>query len=393
VNNGSDQGFILGLLASAVVALGFLHLSLGGKPPVLAVQARAGCESCHVVDVDKNGPGHPPLGDHAFNARDPHRAFATCTECHGGDARGKTVEAALHERMNQGDVLTLQCMLCHTPRSGPGLLEERQHWANARCGSCHRDMRVSGEKKAPTLDHLDDKLTREFVFRYITAPQSLASQGEMGSLSGTHGIAGEGVVVEAKAYALTSYLLNGARQRKSEGWKPPAALPDFARTNDIIGAGCLSCHEREDFVGQGTKTNAAWLGGFLPKHTSLAKVESDTVAATLAAMMHPTFEGHFPTLTRQLDAALREQARVHEIEDIAAVDVWAKPLGAALFVYEGCAHCHDKSGVKKPPAVPLLKPLTTFEGRHRALKDDAALMRYVEAILFWEKNRKVDLLH
>jgi hypothetical protein len=366
----NDQGFVLALLGVALVS--FLVVHVRASAPAVCAHAPT-CESCH-ANIDQGV--HPAIGKHAFDKHDVHRVLASCVDCHASE---------VHAQMAHGEAIGRRCVLCHAPSVVAALHEGQEAWEHASCGACHRDFSMGQVQFGPPLDHLADKLTREWTYRYLLEPAAFDATAP----PGTHGIAGDddALSTQAKAMAITTFLLDGVRTRRSETWKVPAATRDPARFQALM-QGCRGCHA---LTAQGTKTNAAWLADFLHKHTKGGDAEVTQLALGLAVQYHPTFEGRWPTIGRALDTELRTQAEAHHIPDSTAMDQWLRPLGAALYAQEGCAHCHKRSNTTPSPSIPLTRPLAHFDRTHRPLRNDSALQHYVEALLLWEQSRRVEL--
>jgi len=318
------------------------------------------CTTCHVglrettlADV-KAQPfrPHPPM---------PHKLTEFgCVLCHQGQGAATTVEEAHRStRSWENSILPARyleagCGQCHLNRltGTPQLNRGRDTLALYGCVRCHAiktpdGTALTGTDDPPSLAHISDKTTREWIAAWLKNPQAYSGSATMPNFQ-----LNQDEIRDISAFLIaqsTPYNPSGGHASVS-----PAKLDDAAAREgaSVYGeAFCASCHAMQNAAGNlvggnlgpeltrvGSKVKPEWLADWLrnPKtydpgtkmpHYRLDSKQTDLLMGFLAGKSDPDFVGNL-----HLDTATRTQ-----IEH-----------GKALVIERGCAACHDINGVKKP---------------------------------------------
>jgi mono/diheme cytochrome c family protein len=280
-----------------------------------------------------------------------------CTTCH----RGQGVATTLHEAHNATEqweqpllparYIEAGCGQCHLEKQAatPFLNQGRENIARYGCTHCHTIKQGDGtyivpDDDPPSLAHIADKTTREWVYAWIIDPQSYASTATMPNYH----------LSDDNARDISAFIL-----AQSTPLDPPIqpvtggkAANDPAAGTTLYGQSfCASCHAVQnaagnlvggnfgpELTGVGTKVKPEWLQDWIanPRHydpkTMMPHYRFDpSQIATLAGFLESKTEPDF-IANVHLESATKEQ-----IEH-----------GKRLVVENGCAACHEINQVKKP---------------------------------------------
>ena len=294
---------------------------------------------------------HPPI-QHSLNE------FG-CSTCHRGQGGATTVEEAHRSTLAwEQPILPAkyiesscgQCHLADLPGT-PQLNYGRKLLAREGCVRCHNvrqpdGVAMQGTDDPPSLQHIVQKTTREWMYAWIKDPQAYSSTATMPNFG----------LSDDDARAITAFLvaqstpiaLPGAE--KSAASTSPSADPTAGAS--LYGQSfCASCHAVQNAAGNmvggdlgpeltkiGTKVKPEWLESWL---RDTGAYDPDT------KMPHYRFrEQQIKILAGFLEAKADSDllANVHLPE--------ATPQqvahGKQLVNEYGCASCHEINGVKKP---------------------------------------------
>ena len=324
--------------------------------PELGVVDR--CTTCHLglneaslADVSQQPFRKHPVVPHSLNG------FG-CVICHGGQGQATTVAEAHHsERAGEEPILPTRyiesgCGQCHqnalpgTPQLNLG----RTVVARYGCVHCHAITRPDGSKveatdHPPSLAHIADKTTREWIFSWLKDPQAYAGSTTMPNYKFSDGDASD----------ISAYLISSSKPQAGDSAAPsakPGTGADLAAGPSLYGESfCASCHAVQNAAGNlvggnlgpeltriGNKAKPEWLAAWL---------ENPRVYDSTTPMPHYRF-------TPQQNATLVAFLQAKSDSDYGSgvhLDA-ASPQqiahGRKLIVEFGCAACHEINGVQKP---------------------------------------------
>ncbi|MFI5116148.1 MAG: c-type cytochrome [Terriglobales bacterium] len=281
-----------------------------------------------------------------------------CTTCHRGQGAATTVEEA-HSATEQWEQPLLPakyieagCGQCHLENQTgtPFLNQGRQLVSSYGCTHCHTIKQADGtyiipDDDPPSLKHIADKTTREWVYAWIKDPQAYAGTATMPNYH-----LSDDDARDVSAFILAqSTPLEPPLQSVKADTKTPA---DPAAGTSLYGQSfCASCHAMQNAAGMmvggnvgpeltgiGTKAKPEWLQDWVanPNHydpgTMMPHYRFDAQqVATLTGFLESKTEPDF-VANVHLDPATPQQ-----IEH-----------GKRLAVENGCASCHEINGIKKP---------------------------------------------
>ena len=281
-----------------------------------------------------------------------------CTTCHRGQGAATTVEEA-HSATEQWEQPLLPakyieagCGQCHLENQTgtPFLNQGRQLISSYGCTHCHTIKQADGtyiipDDDPPSLKHIADKTTREWVYAWIKDPQAYAGTATMPNYH-----LSDDDARDVSAFILAqSTPLEPPLQPVKADTKAPA---DPAAGTSLYGQSfCASCHAMQNAAGMmvggnvgpeltgiGTKAKPEWLQDWVanPNHydpgTMMPHYRFDAQqVATLTGFLESKTEPDF-VANVHLDPATPEQ-----IEH-----------GKRLVMENGCASCHEINGIKKP---------------------------------------------
>ena len=314
------------------------------------------CTSCHV------GLKEPSLTDVATQPYRKHPAIPHnldqfgCTVCHRGQGAATTVTEAhsstlaWEQPLLPAKYIESGCGQCHhSPMPGTPQLESgRNLLSREGCVHCHTvklpdgsTMKASDDP--PSLSHIADKTSREWVYAWLKDPQAYASTATMPNFK----------LSDDDARDISAFLI--ANSKPLEG--DTATLAAKASSDPAAGASlygesfCASCHAVQNAAGNmvggdvgpeltkvGSKVKPEWLQAWLRNPrvydpaTAMSHYRfSDPQIATLAGFLLAKSDADL-LANVHLDAATPEQIT----------------RGKRLVSDYGCASCHEIAGIKKP---------------------------------------------
>jgi len=317
------------------------------------------CGTCHValkeaslsdVSTQPYRP-HPPI---------PHSLTQFgCVVCHRGQGAATTVEEAhsstkaWEQPMLPARYIESSCGQCHLgPLTGtPQLNLGRQLIARYGCVRCHTVMQPDGTRMLatddpPSLEHIAEKTTREWIYAWIKNPRAYAATASMPNFQ-----LSDDDARDVSAFLMAQSTPLPAMHRKAAGTAGTAPFDAAAGTSLYGESFCASCHAVENAAG-------ALVGGDLgPELTRIgSKVKPEWLEAWLhdpsdydpdTKMPHYRFDAkQVATLAGFLEAKTDSDllSNVHLSEATPA----QIQHGKALVTEYGCASCHAINGIKKP---------------------------------------------
>jgi len=321
--------------------------------PELGVVDR--CTTCHVgvreaslTDVGLPFRRHPVL---------PHSIDQFgCVMCHRGQGAATTVEAAhmstlaWEEPMLPERYIESSCGQCHRAEltGTPQLNEGRHLMARYGCAHCHTVKLPEGgslkaEDDAPSLSHIADKTTREWIYAWLKDPQAYAVSATMPNFK----------LSDEEARDISAFLIANSTPVPGD----TLTLPQQAASDPTAGASlygqsfCATCHAAQNAAGNvvggdvgpeltriGNKVKPEWLAAWIKNPriydppTEMPQYRfSDSQIAVLTGYLQAKSDSDF-LANIHLDPATPEQI-TH---------------GKLLLAEYGCASCHEISGIKKP---------------------------------------------
>ena len=326
--------------------------------PELGVVDR--CASCHVALKEavlrgvKTQPyrPHPPI---------PHSIDELgCVMCHRGQGVATTSEEAhsstlaWEEPMLPARYFESSCGQCHLdqPIGTPRLNTGRVLLARYGCVHCHTIDLPDGGRLAPTDDppslaHIGDKTTREWIYAWIKNPQAYSGTASMPNFQLSDGDARD---ISAFLISQSTALAMSASPAAA-----PAATPDAA----VLQAGasaygesfCASCHALQNAAGLlvggnvgpeltriGTKAKPDWLRHWIANPKTY---DPETL------MPHYRFDEKQLSL---IAGFLESKTDADFIANVKLEPATAQQIahGKLRVTEAGCAACHEINGIRKP---------------------------------------------
>jgi len=322
--------------------------------PELGVVDR--CTSCHV------GLKEPSLTDVAAQPFRTHPVIPHkldqfgCTVCHRGQGAATTLSEAHNSTLAweqpilPAKYIESSCGECHRGPlpATPQLNQGRNLLSREGCVHCHIVKLSDGAvMKAtddpPSLSHIADKTTREWVFAWLKDPQAYASTSTMPNFK----------LSDDDARDMSAFLIANSTSLAGD----TATLTVKASSDPAAGASlygesfCASCHAVQNAAGNivggdvgpeltrvGSKVKPEWLQAWLRNPrvydagTAMPHYRlNDSQVATLSGFLQAKADSDF-LANVHLEAATPEQI-AH---------------GKRLVSDYGCASCHEIAGIKKP---------------------------------------------
>jgi mono/diheme cytochrome c family protein len=323
--------------------------------PELGVVDR--CTSCHagLKEASLAGVQSQPFRPHPAI---PHTLDQFgCVMCHRGQGPATTVEEAHSSTLAWEQPILLaryvqsSCGQCHrAPLTGtPQLNQGRNLLTRYGCVHCHTIKLPDGSALKPTddppsLEHIADKTTREWIYAWLKDPQAYAVTATMPNFKFS----------DPDARDISAFLIANSTPIAGDTAATPKneKAPDAAAGASLYGESfCASCHAVQNAAGNvvggdvgpeltrvGNKVKPEWLRAWL---------HNPRIYDAGTAMPHYRFtDPQLSLLTNFLgnktDADLL--ANVHL--DSATPEQIAN--GKRLVTEYGCASCHEINGIKKP---------------------------------------------
>ena len=322
--------------------------------PELGVVDR--CTSCHVglKEASLNDVSQQPFRKHPPI---PHQIDQFgCTVCHRGQGVATTVAEAhsstlaWEQPILPAKYIESSCGECHRgPLPGAPRLNEGRHLLSSYgCVHCHSvklaDAKImKATDNPPSLSHIADKTTREWVYAWLKDPQAYATTATMPNFK----------LSDNDARDMSAFLIvNSTSQPGDTATLSAKPSSDPAAGASLYGESfCSSCHAVQNAAGNlvggdvgpeltrvGSKVKPEWLQAWLrnPRvyhaetampHYRLSDPEVATLSGFLLAKTDSDLLGNV-----HLEAATPEQI-AH---------------GKRLVSDYGCASCHEIAGIKKP---------------------------------------------
>jgi mono/diheme cytochrome c family protein len=314
------------------------------------------CTSCHV------GMKEPSLADVSTQPFRPHPVIPHkldqfgCTVCHRGQGAATTVAEAHNSTLAweqpilPAKYIESSCGECHRgPVAGtPQLTQGRHLLSRFGCVHCHTVKLPNGTAmKAtddpPSLEHIADKTTREWIYAWLKDPQAYAATATMPNLK----------LSDADARDVSAFLIaNSTAQPGDAATLSAKASADPAAGATLYGQSfCASCHAVQNAAGNlvggdigpeltrvGNKVKPEWLQAWLrnPRAYDVG-----------TAMPHYRFnDAQVATLSGFLLAKADSDLLANVHLDAASPEQIAH--GKRLVSDYGCASCHEITGIKKP---------------------------------------------
>ena len=322
--------------------------------PELGVVDR--CTSCHVglKEASLNDVATQPFRPHPVI---PHKLDQFgCTICHRGQgpativAEAHSSTLAWEQPILPAKYIESSCGECHRgPLPGTPQLNQGRHLLSRYgCVHCHTVRLPDGSAmKAtddpPSLSHIADKTTREWIYAWLKDPQAYAGTATMPNFK----------LSDDDVRDMSAFLIANSTSLQGD----TATLLAKASSDPAAGASlygesfCASCHAVQNAAGNlvggdvgpeltrvGNKVKPEWLQAWLrnPRNyddeTAMPHYRfNDSQVATLSGFLLAKTDSDLLANVR-LDAATPEQI-AH---------------GKRLVSDYGCASCHEIAGIKKP---------------------------------------------
>jgi mono/diheme cytochrome c family protein len=314
------------------------------------------CTSCH-QGLKETGLTDITTQPYRRHPIIPHRLDQFgCTLCHRGQGAATTVAEAhsstlaWEQPILPAKYVESSCGQCHRGQlpGTPQLNLGRNMLSRQGCVHCHTVRLPDGSAmKAtddpPSLSHIADKTTREWIFAWLKGPQAYATTATMPNFK----------LNDDEARDISAFLIaNSASVQGDNVTIAAKASNDPAAGTSLYGESfCASCHAVQNAAGNmvggdvgpeltrvGSKVKLEWLQAWLrnPRvydpptsmpHYRFTDAQVATLAEFLLAKTDPDLLSNV-----HLDPPTREQI-AH---------------GKRLISDYGCASCHEIAGIKKP---------------------------------------------
>jgi cytochrome c1 len=322
--------------------------------PELGVVDR--CTSCHVglKEVSLNDVSEQPFRKHPAI---PHQIDQFgCTVCHRGQGVATTVAEAhsstlaWEQPILPAKYIESSCGECHRgPVPGAPQLNQGRHLLSSYgCVHCHTVKLPDGKilkatDNPPSLSHIADKTSREWIYAWLKDPQAYATTATMPNFK----------LSDDDARDMSAFLMANSTSLPGDAVTLSAkAASDPAAGASLYGESfCSSCHAVQNAAGNlvggdvgpeltrvGSKVKPEWLQAWL---------RNPRVYHTDTAMPHYRLgDPQVATLTGFLLAKSDPDllANVHLEAETPEQIAHGKRLASDY----GCASCHEIAGIKKP---------------------------------------------
>ena len=318
------------------------------------------CTTCHVglkettlTDV-RTQPfrPHPPV---------PHTLTEFgCVLCHGGQGTATSFEDAhrstksWEEPILPARYMESACGQCHLqPLTGaPKLNQGRQLLSQYGCVRCHTVKTPDGTKRTgtddpPSLEHIADKTTREWVAAWLKNPQAYAATATMPNFQ----------LKDEDIRDISAYLIAQSTPYRRD--KPTDAAPAPSQDDAVIQQGsslygesfCASCHAVQNAAGLLVGGNVG------PELTRVgSKVKTDWLAEWLrnpGTYDRDTAMPHYRFDNKQISLLITFLASKSDSDFLGASHLQEATKaqvehGKTLVIERGCASCHELNGIKPP---------------------------------------------
>ncbi len=315
------------------------------------------CTTCHVgqKEASLTDVSTQPFRRHPAI---PHTSEQFgCVMCHRGQGAATTVEEAHRSTLAwEQPILPARyvessCGQCHhTPLTGtPQLNAGRDLLARAGCVHCHTIKAQDGSAmKAsddpPSLSHIADKTTREWIYAWLKDPQAYAVTAGMPNFK----------LSDNDARDISAFLIANSTPLVGDTATvaAPGKAPDPTAGASLYGESfCASCHAVQNAAGNvvggnigpeltrvGSKVKPEWLQAWL---------KNPRTYDPATAMPHYRFTDQQVSV---LNGFLQAKADADLLANVHLEAATADQIahGKLLVTEYGCASCHEISGIKKP---------------------------------------------
>lgn len=314
------------------------------------------CTSCHVA-LKESSLTDVSLQPYRKHPAIPHALGQFgCTICHRGQGVATTVSEAHNSTLSweqpilPAKYIESSCGTCHrgfVPGT-PQLTLGRQILARYGCVNCHTVKLADGttmkaSDNPPSLSHIADKTTREWVYAWLKDPQAYATTATMPNFK----------LSDDDARDMSAFLIANSTPLAGDTATVSAkASADPAAGASLYGESfCASCHAVQNAAGNvvggdvgpeltrvGNKVKPEWLQGWLRNPriyndgTAMPHYRlNDTQIATLSGFLLAKTDSDLLSNVHLEPATLEQIAH-----------------GKRLVSDYGCASCHEIAGIKKP---------------------------------------------
>ena len=327
--------------------------------PTLGVVDR--CASCHVALKEASLRGvktqpfrpHPPI---------PHSLDDLgCVMCHRGQGVATTSEEAHNstlaweEPMLPARYFESSCGQCHLdkPVGTPRLNAGRVLLSRYGCVHCHSLELPDGAHLAPTDDppslaHIAQKTTREWIYAWIKNPQAYSATASMPNFQLTDGDARD---ISAFLISQSTPLAASASPTAAAATAAPHANAPQAGASAYGESFCASCHAVQNAAGLlvggnvgpeltriGTKAKPEWLRQWIANPKAY---DPETL------MPHYRFDEKQLSLIAEFLESKTDADFIANVKlDPATTQQIAH--GKLRVTEAGCASCHEINGIRKP---------------------------------------------
>ncbi len=314
------------------------------------------CTSCHV------GMKEASLSDVSSQPFRPHPVIPHkldqfgCTLCHRGQGAATTVAEAHNSTLAweqpilPAKYIESSCGECHRGSlpGTPVLNQGRQLLSRYGCVNCHmvklpEGTTMKASDDPPSLSHIADKTTREWIYAWLKDPLAYASTATMPNFK----------LTDDDARDISAFLVaNSTSLPGSSVTLSAKPASDPAAGASLYGESfCASCHAVQNAAGNmvggnvgpeltkvGSKVKPEWLQAWLQNPRNY---DPET------AMPHYRLnDGQVATLSTFLLAKSDSDLLANVHLEAATPEQIAH--GKRLVSDYGCASCHEISGIKKP---------------------------------------------
>ena len=314
------------------------------------------CTSCHVglKEASLSDVAVQPFRKHPVI---PHRLDQFgCTVCHRGQGAATTVSEAHRSTLAweqpilPAKYIESSCGQCHRgPLPGtPQLNLGRNLLSREGCVHCHTVKLADGTTMTatddpPSLSHIADKTTREWIYAWLKDPQAYAATSTMPNFK----------LSDDEARDISAFLEANSTPIQGDNLTVTAkSSGDASAGPSLYGESfCASCHAVQNAAGNvvggnlgpeltrvGSKVKPQWLQGWL---------RNPRVYDAPTAMPHYRFtDAQVATLAGFLLTKTDSDLLSNVHLDPASAEQIAH--GKRLTSDYGCASCHEIAGIKKP---------------------------------------------
>lgn len=314
------------------------------------------CTSCHVALKEGS------LTDVAMQPFRPHPVIPHklddfgCTVCHRGQGAATTVSEAHNSTLAweqpilPAKYIESSCGECHrnSLMGTPVLNQGRTMLARYGCVNCHTvklpdNTTMKATDDPPSLSHIADKTTREWIYAWLKDPQAYAATSTMPNFK----------LSDDDARDMSAFLIANSTPVTGDSVTVSAKVSsDPTAGPSLYGESfCASCHAVQNAAGNvvggdvgpeltriGSKVKPEWLQGWLKNPrtydsgTAMPHYRfNDAQVATMAGFLEAKSDSDLLSSVH-LDPATPEQIG----------------HGKRLVSDYGCASCHEIAGIKKP---------------------------------------------